>query len=259
MRLDDEINMFVDERWMQDNRFDVGPYVVIHLAAKTGVGKSWLQSQEYFDSNVATTQRMLEFCRLSSSSLIYLSSASYGPSDGNKPHKEIQALCADNPYALSKIMAEELCQFYAQYFQVPITILRPFNVYGPGQSSRFLIPHLISEVITKNQVEVENLTTSRDYIFVDDVIDVIVRCMGYVQGFRVLNVGTGVGHSVSEVLEILWELVGERKPILNKNIERRNQVNTSVADIARIQGQLSWQPQIDLSEGLKIVWSNVVA
>ena len=243
------LDILVDDDWLRNNNYQNGPYLVYHLAAKTGVKESWCNFQEVFDSNVRGTQRVLEFSKLTGSSMVFLSSAhNFGSANGMN---ESQLTSIDNPYALSKSLAENLCNFYSKQYDIPITILRLFNVYGPGQSNKFLIPHLISEFLNKKEITVENLNGERDYIYVDDVVTALLKSSRDAPGCEVFNVGTGKAYSVKEIIQMLSIIVGENKNVVDKKQERKNEVLHSCANIEKIRSVLSWEPKIDLEEGLR--------
>ena len=133
---------------------------IFHLAGKTFVPESWSHPYRFYRINVMGTENILEFCRKTGAGLTYVSSYLYGkpeylPVDENHPVK------AYNPYSHSKVIAEEVCRYYRDQFNLGITILRPFNVYGPGQSDRFLIPELIKKILQPETdfIEVMDLKT----------------------------------------------------------------------------------------------------
>src|SRR6185436_1082485 len=90
---------------------------------------------------------------------------------------ETAPLVASNPYALSKKMAEEACTFFAERFSIPVTILRPFNVYGPGQPDVFLVPTIVNQVERGVEIRVRDLVPRRDLIYVQDVVEAMVQAL----------------------------------------------------------------------------------
>jgi GDP-4-dehydro-6-deoxy-D-mannose reductase len=258
IRLVENLELLGDPSWLAKNSFTNQGYYVFHLAGKTGVVESWESFSTFFDSNVRCSQRVLEFCRLTNSQMIYLSSACYADrgSANLRPSAEDDELSLDNPYALTKSMAEQLCQFYAKHYSVRVVVLRPFNVYGPGQSRKFLIPKLIREFGTGDKIVVENLDTTRDYIHVNDLVDAIVSCSHREFRGEVFNVGTGIHHSVRQVLQIMREITGVQIDIVDRSVTRKNQIAHSVADIEKIQVCLKWSPAISLKRGLISLWQD---
>jgi len=108
-------------------------FYVFHLAGKTFVPESWSNPFLFYRTNVLGTANVLEFCRKTGAGLTYVSSYLYGKPE-YLPVDEKHPVKAYNPYSHSKLVAEELCRYYREQFPLGISILRPFNVYGPGQS-----------------------------------------------------------------------------------------------------------------------------
>jgi nucleoside-diphosphate-sugar epimerase len=224
---------------------------VYHLAGRTYVPDSWEQPRDFYQVNVLGTVNVLEFCRKSGSSMTLLSSYGYGHPT-RLPTPEDHPLAASNPYGHSKILAEQTAQFYARAFQVPVTIVRAFNLYGPGQSPHFLIPTLIAQALAPDQnvVTVEDDRPRRDYIFIADLIDLLTR-LGGGPNTGVYNAGTGVSTSVRDVAELVIKISGTAKPILSRGHHRQDEVMDTVADIVRAWKELNWRPRVDLEEGLR--------
>jgi nucleoside-diphosphate-sugar epimerase len=223
---------------------------VIHLAGKTFVPESWSQPFSFYRTNVIGTENVLEFCRKTGARLTFVSSYLYGkpeylPIDENHPVK------AYNPYSHSKLLAEEICRYYKDQFQVGISILRPFNVYGPGQSNQFLIPEMIKKMLDPGTsfIEVMDLRPKRDYIFVDDFTEALYLSMDGPRG--IYNIGSGYSVSVEQVLNEISIISGQKKIIRDKAVERPNEIFDLFADISRISRDLQWKPQVGMKEGIE--------
>ena len=216
---------------------------VFHLAGKTFVPESWSQPFSFYGTNVMGTENILEFCRKTGACLTYVSSYLYGkpeylPIDENHPIK------AYNPYSHSKLLAEEICRYYKDQFQVGVSILRPFNVYGPGQSDQFLIPEMIKKMLdpANSFIEVMDLRPKRDYLFIDDFTEALYMSMDGPRG--IYNIGSGYSLSVEQVLNEISTTAGKEKIIKNKGIERPNEIFDLFADISKISKDLHWKPQV---------------
>ena len=120
------------------DKFPATDYLV-DLAGLTFVPASWENPTEFVQSNSVSTSHALDFCRKNKTKMIFLSTYLYS-SKLRPPIKETDEIDPANPYALSKLLGEQLCSFYAKQFGVEVIILRPFNVFGTGQNLRFLIP-----------------------------------------------------------------------------------------------------------------------
>ena len=229
-------------------------YHVFHCAARTFVPRSWEKPLEFITTNVTGTGTVLELCRQRSAGLTYVSAYVYG-SDVTNPITEDAVPRPNNPYALSKRMAEELCEFYARFMNISVNIVRPFNVYGPGQSGEFLIPFIIKQVKEGRQVEVKDLFPKRDYVYIDDVVECIVKAMEH-PGFGVFNAGSGRSYSVKEVIDIVMEIAGKNLPVLSQQVERPNEISDTIASIEAAEKHLGWKPRFDLLKGLSAVYNS---
>ena len=119
---------------------------VFHLAARTFVPDSWKDPRPFYQTNVMGAVNVLEHCRRHQSSLTLISSYVYGQPQ-RLPIAEDHPLSAPNPYAHTKILAEEAARFYERNFGLSLVIVRPFNIYGPGQTGPFLIPSIVRQVL----------------------------------------------------------------------------------------------------------------
>ena len=138
--------------------------ILIHLAAKTFVPSSWNNPKEFFETNVLGTVMALEYCRINKSKLIFLSSYLYGNAD-KFPTNEKAKIKINNPLALTKMTAEEICKFYSKHYGLKIIILRPSNIYGPNQKDFWLIPEILNK-FKKKTIIVNNFNIKRDLIYV---------------------------------------------------------------------------------------------
>lgn len=222
--------------------------VVIHLAARTFVPDSWVDPAGFLHTNLHGTVCALEYCRQRHARLIFMSSYLYGVPE-KLPIPETASLHASNPYALSKKLAEETCRFYTDHFGVAITILRPFNVYGPGQDPKFLIPSIVEQTLDGVGLTVKDLEPRRDYLYIDDLTDAVLSAIDKPQRFGVFNIASGTSHSVSEVLAVIQRVAGKNLPIRCEGVRRKQEVMDTRADITRAVEILGWRPRWSLSAG----------
>lgn len=225
---------------------------VYHLAAKTYVPDSWKHPVEFYRTNVLGTANVLEYCRAVGASLTLVSSYMYGRPE-QLPISEDHPLSAFNPYGHSKLLAEELARFYRDSFGLTVNIVRPFNLYGPGQSDEFLIPTLIRQALTAGcaTITVADLLPKRDYIYIDDVVELLILLGSNPGVTGTYNAGSGYSTSVQELAETIAQLAGTNKSIVSRNETRPNEVPDTVADIRRARNDLGWQPKVSLREGLE--------
>lgn len=224
---------------------------VVHLAGKTFVPESWNEPKKYFEINMVGTLNVLEFCRRNNISMTYISAYVYGIPERN-PICEIAPANPNNPYAKSKYISEELCEFYCRHFNMDISVLRIFNVYGPGQNSKFLIPSIIEQTLDANSnIVVQDLVPKRDYVFIDDVSRAIELSICKTCGYHLFNVGSGFSYSVKEIIEIIQKQANTNKKVISKQNVRQNEVEDVIANISKIDKEWNWNPQIDIEVGLK--------
>ncbi len=222
---------------------------VIHLAGKTFVPDSWENPEKFFRVNTIGTLNAINFCRQQDIGMTYISAYIYGQPKSN-PISEIADINPNNPYAKSKHMAEQLCEFFCTYFNMDITVLRLFNVYGAKQSERFLIPFIVDQVLNNDTISVQDLAPKRDYVYIDDVCRAIELSIENTKGYQLFNIGSGVSYSVSEVIDKVQAIAGTHKKVISKNSIRRNELNDVKADIKAIKQVWGWEPQFTLDMGL---------
>lgn len=227
---------------------------VYHLAARTGVQQSWEDPEAFHRVNTLGTIRVLEACRRAGASLTYVSAYVYGlprrlPIDESAPVEPA------NPYALSKLMAEQACRFYAQHFGVRCVILRLFNVFGPGQSNAFLVPRIVEQALdpTCPEIAVMDLDPRRDFLYVTDAVAAMRAAARLSVPFAVFNVGSGRSYSVAEVVAAAVAAAGVNKPVRSEAAPRRNEVSDVVADTSALASATGWSPRVTLAEGLHAI------
>jgi len=234
-----------------------GVDTVVHLAALTFVPQSWQQPGLFWQVNAGGTVNTLEYCRRHGASLVLVSSYCYGAPE-SLPIAEDAPLRPGNPYAFSKVAAEEACRYYAKDFGVPTIILRPFNIYGPGQDERFLIPTLVKQALAPDveTVELADGEPRRDYVHLDDVARAVVVAALRREKAGVFNVGSGRSHSVMEVARLILDAAGVAKPVVDRRQTRPNEIMDTVADISAAARGLGWRPRTSLEAGLAELVTN---
>lgn len=244
------VNVLRKEDWFNLEGEDIQH--VVHLAGKTFVPDSWKNPEDFFRVNTMGILQVLDFCRNKQISMTYISAYVYG-GGWNAPISETVPVKPNNVYAKSKYMAEELCEFFCEYFNMNITTLRLFNVYGPGQNNRFLVPSVIEQVLDddKDTIIVQNLAPKRDYVHVFDVCQAIELSIQNTKNYHLFNVGSGESYSVEEVVNLIQEQAKTKKKVDSLHLTRKNELNNVIADIKKIEEEWGWKPQISLREGLR--------
>ncbi len=237
------------------DKFPATDYLV-DLAGLTFVPASWESPTNFVQSNSDSTSHALDFCRKNKTKLIFLSTYLYS-SKLRSPIKETDEIDPANPYALSKLLGEQLCSFYAKQFGVEVIILRPFNVFGSGQNMRFLIPSIISQAMKGDEISVLDIRPARDFVFIEDLLDAVHKSITSDLRFGIINVGTGIASTVEQLIFLLAEIIGRKLTINSLNQERFGEINSTQADIAQAKVLIGWQPKWSLSQGLREVWRDL--
>ena len=223
---------------------------VVHLAGRTFVPDAWSDPAPFHRDNVLATSHVLEYCRETGASLVHVSSYVYGVPE-RLPIDERHPLRPFNPYAESKIAAERAVEDYRTRFGVGATVVRPFNLYGPGQDVRFLIPTIIRQALdpSLDAITVADDRPRRDYLHVSDLAALIVAALQAPMG-GLYNAGSGESHSVRDVVDRVTGITGRRKPLEVSGPVRPNEILDVVADVSQATAALGWRPRISFTEGL---------
>jgi NAD dependent epimerase/dehydratase len=230
---------------------------VFHLAALVGIPYSYLHPQEVIETNVIGTANVLLSARdngdiqrvlLTSTSEVY-GTAQYVPIN------EAHPLQPQSPYSATKIAADALGTSFQRSFKTPVVLVRPFNAYGPRQSMRAVIPTIIVQALTRDQVMLGALHPTRDFTYATDTADGFVRAAtapGAVG--QAINVGSGQEISIGDLARLIVKLVGRDVPVVQDPQRLRpasSEVERLCADNTLARDILSWKPQVSLEEGLQ--------
>jgi UDP-glucose 4-epimerase len=234
-----------------------GVDVVFHLAALIAIPYSYQAPESFVDTNVRGTLNVLEAVRRAGCSRLVHTSTSecYGTPD-SLPIRETHPLRAQSPYAASKIAADKLCESYACAFDTPAVVVRPFNTYGPRQSTRAVLPTILTQLLRgESELRLGSLEPRRDLTFVADTADGLARAgSADLQPGEVVQLGTGEAWSVRELVEAAFEAVG-RKARIVVEAERvrpaKSEVMVLQSDPARARERLGWEARVGLVEGLR--------
>jgi len=239
----------VDKFFSSPANWRKSPPTVFHLAGFVSPQQSFDSPHDAFLANVALTEKVLEFCRLTGAKMIFPSTSSYRCKRAGIRSNEYDERTIDNPYVLTKVLAEKLCLKYADMFSLDILVLRLFNVYGPFQSQEHLIPYLIGQVLKCRKVVVNDVESRRDFVFVSDVIRALESAEEYQGTKRVINIGSGKSTGIRELVDLIQEIWGiECVSVTQRN--PRKIMGSMQADITVAAAELGWIPEVELKNGL---------
>ncbi|NLB71606.1 MAG: NAD-dependent epimerase/dehydratase family protein [Chloroflexi bacterium] len=232
----------------------VGCEIVFHLGALISIPYSYVHPVETARTNIIGTLNMLESCRNHQVKLVHTSTSEVYGTALRVPIDEEHPLQAQSPYSASKIGADKLVESYHRSFDLPSLTVRPFNTYGPGQSNRAVIPTIITQALTSNQIHLGNLDTKRDFTYLDDTVEGFLKAAinGKWDG-QVYNLGTGIEVTIGEVAQKIFDYL-QKQPEIIIDQERlrpeKSEVFRLVSDNSKARQEIDWQPQVSLEQGL---------
>ena len=226
---------------------------LFHLAAQPGVRSSWgPQFENYVKENILVTQRILEYAKTANSfkKIIMASSSSvYGEQEG-KMNEENAITKPVSPYGVTKLAAENLCRIYAENFNLPITMLRYFTVYGPRQRPDMAFMRFIIKSILKQPITIYgNGNQKRNFTYIDDVIDATISSMDVVNPGEIINIGGEVVISINKIISVLKKISDFEPIILYKPFPKGDVLRTE-ADISKAKRLIKFKPKTSLYDGL---------
>ncbi len=241
--------------WIQDVD------LVFHLAALIGIPYSYEAPESYLSTNIQGTFHLLEACRERATRMMFMSSSEVYGSALAIPITEAHPLQPQSPYSASKIGGEALVRSYHFSYGLPVTIMRVFNTYGPRQSSRAIIPTVITQLLAGNtELQLGDLLPTRDLVYVGDTCKALVALATSEEAIgAVVNVATGTEHSMKEVVDHIQELLGSSARIVSDPKRQRpaqSEVQRLCGDPGLLQSLTGYSPDTPLSDGLRatIAW-----
>lgn len=233
-----------------------GRDVIYHLAALIAIPFSYHSPDAYVDTNIKGTLNVLQAARdhepqrvlITSTSEVY-GTAQYVPIDEKHPYQ------GQSPYSATKIGADRLAESFYRSFQLPVTIVRPFNTYGPRQSLRAVIPTIITQLLGGSQtIKLGALSPTRDFNYVKDTVAGFMAIAATDKAIgEEINIATGKEISIGRLAE---ELIRQINPqaVIACDEERlrpeKSEVNRLLGANAKIKAMTGWEPRYDLAAGL---------
>jgi nucleoside-diphosphate-sugar epimerase len=237
---------------------------IVHMAGPPSVRDSFRVPADHARIHVIGTATILDACRGNDvRRFVYVSSAEvYGEPERN-PVDERQMTQPRSPYGAAKLGAEAMVRALAPAIGVQAVILRPFSVYGPGMRVGSLVRSILDQVLDRDAVVLADVRPVRDYCYVEDVADAVIRAAidPFSEQDGVYNVGSGTGTSVADLARLAATIVGRDVPIRSGDPDRPAgaDIRHLVADIRRIRQDLGWSPRTPLSDGLAATVASLAA
>ncbi|MYW67677.1 SDR family NAD(P)-dependent oxidoreductase [Streptomyces sp. SID8379] len=230
---------------------------VFHLAALIGIPYSYDSPGAYVQTNVVGTENIAEACRRHSvRRLVHTSTSEVYGTALTAPIAEDHPLQPQSPYSASKIGADMMALSHWHAFELPVTVVRPFNTYGPRQSARAVIPAILAQLHSgAREIRLGSLTPTRDFTYVTDTargflaVAECERALG-----QVVNLGTGREISIGDLAQALIVASGRDARVVSDPARLRpsgSEVHRLLSDNRRAREWAGWEPEVSLTEGLK--------
>ena len=230
---------------------------VIHLAALIAIPYSYHSPDTYVEANIRGTLNVLQAARdFDISHVVHTSTSEVYGSAQFVPITEDHRLQGQSPYSASKIGADQLAMSFERSFGTPVTIVRPFNTYGPLQSARAVIPTIITQIATgQRTIKLGSIHPTRDFNFVADTVGGFMSVLETGGGVgEVINIGSGFEISIGDTARLIAELMSVKVEIVQDDVRvrpERSEVDRLLASNAKAQELLGWSPRFGGVEGLR--------
>jgi NAD dependent epimerase/dehydratase len=232
-----------------------GREFIFHLGALIAIPYSYQHPGHVVRTNVIGTLNVLDAARRTGPArVVHVSTSEVYGTARSVPISEEHPLQGQSPYSASKIGADKVAESYARSFDVPVVTVRPFNTFGPRQSTRAVIPTIISQALYADQIRLGATRPTRDFTYVTDTArGMIAAAEAELPEWTEINLGTGQEISVGDLADRIMGLVGRELPIVTEDARLRpaaSEVERLCSDNSKARELLGWAPQISLAEGL---------
>ena len=226
--------------------------IVVHLAAITGHDAIVNRPFETLELDYTGTRNVLNaFVRGKGEHFIYTSTGKVYGKPVYLPYDEEHPTKPSTISGKSKLITEKLLDFYSYFSQKCFSILRIFNVYGPGQGGSFLFPTIMRQ-LAQPKIVLGDMKPMRDYIYIDDVVEAFMAVIrNRVKGMNILNVGSGKSYSAQQIIDMIEKITGIRHEIISEHSRyRKDEYDDERADTEKL-ARLGWHAVTDLETGLR--------
>lgn len=231
--------------------------IIFHLAALIGIPYSYYSPDAYVDTNIKGTLNILQAARDSNIRKFVHTSTSevYGTAQ-YVPISEKHPLNPQSPYAATKAGADFLVLSFHRSFNLPATVARPFNIYGPRQSARAVIPTIITQILSgKNKIRLGSLFPKRDLTYVKDTVEGLIRAAESPKVIgEVINIGSNFEISIKDLVKVIAKIMRSNIKIESDKERQRpkmSEVARLWADVNKAKELLNWSPTYSLEQGIK--------
>ena len=234
-----------------------GVDTVFHLGALIAIPYSYLNPREVIDVNIMGTLNVLMAARdFSVRRVVHTSTSEVYGTAQYTPIDEAHPLQGQSPYSASKIGADKIAESFYRSFEIPVVTLRPFNTYGPRQSTRAVIPTIITQALTRDEVKLGSLEPSRDFTFVSDTVNGFLQIA---EAENVLGEEINLGNDntirIGDLAQRIFEIIGKTPKLIAEDQRIRpgkSEVMKLWASNKKAKELIDWEPRVSLDEGLRL-------
>jgi dTDP-glucose 4,6-dehydratase len=234
-----------------------GVDTVFHLGALIAIPYSYVNPREVIDVNIMGTLNVLTAAReIGVRRVVHTSTSEVYGTAQYTPIDEAHPLQGQSPYSASKIGADKIAESFYRSFNVPVVTLRPFNTFGPRQSTRAVIPTIITQALARDEVKLGSLDPMRDFTFVADTANGFIRIAeaDNVLGEEI-NLGNDNTIRIGDLVEKIFKIVGKSPKIITDSQRIRpgkSEVMKLWASNQKAKSLIGWEPRVSLDEGLRL-------
>ncbi len=231
--------------------------VIFHLAALIAIPFSYVAPDSYVETNIKGTLNICQAAKENGiSKLIHTSTSEVYGTAQYVPIDEKHPLQPQSPYSASKIAADSMVMSFYNSFDLPVTVARPFNTYGPRQSARAIIPTIITQIASgKKEIKLGDTSPTRDFNYVEDC------CRGFIMLAEsnktigeIINIGSNSEISIAETVKLIKELMSSDVTLINdeqRNRPKKSEVFRLWCDNQKINRLVGYKSQVNIKDGLK--------
>jgi NAD dependent epimerase/dehydratase len=230
--------------------------VAFHLGAQIAIPYSYVNPRDFFETNVLGTLNVAQAAlRAGVARVVHTSTSEVYGSARTVPITETHPLEPQSPYAASKLAADKLMDAWHRSYELPVTVVRPFNTYGPHQSARAIVPTIVAQALAGDTLRLGSLHPRRDMTYVTDTVaGFLAAAQAPAAVGRTLQLGTGHDVSVGEIVDAVADVLG--RPLRVEVDEQRirppaSEVQRLISSPALARELTGWVPQVDLADGLR--------
>jgi NAD dependent epimerase/dehydratase len=232
-----------------------GADTILHLGAQIAIPYSFVNPRDFFETNVLGTLNVAQAAlRGGARRVIHTSTSEVYGSARTVPITLDHPIEPQSPYAASKVAADKLMDAWHRSYELPMTIVRPFNTYGPRQSARAVIPTIMSQALAGGTLRLGSLTPRRDLTFVEDTVGGLLAAAESDAAIgRTIQLGTGYDVAVGDIVEVVGEILGRKLEVELDEARVRpaaSEVERLISDPSLAQELTGWSAGVELRDGL---------